>query len=503
MLALLISFLLALGFAVGEDGSRAWLRYAPIPGSGNFTSLPSSIVALNSSKSSPVYTAGQELQRGIKGIFGKQLGVNSTRKNAASIIVGTVSAYEETFGDFDEAEDLEEDGFFLSTKGSNVLIIGQNERGALYGAFEYLSRLAQGKYSPISVVLNSHAPIRWANEWNNLDGTIERGYAGPSIFFEGGYIAENLTRAEEYARLLASIRINGIVVNNVNANPTLLSSRNIEGLGRLADVMRPYGVQVGISLNFASPQTFGGLGTFDPLDPRVDAWWRNVTNQIYKRVPDMAGYLVKANSEGQPGPLTYNRTLADGANMFAKAVEPYGGIVMFRAFVYDNHLNPANWKADRANAAVEFFEHLDGKFDENVVVQIKYGPIDFQVREPASPLFSALRKTNTAIELQITQEYLGHQAHLVYVAPLWREILEFDLRADSKPSKVKDIVSGERFKRPLGGFAGVVNVGTDTNWLGHHLAMSVSLYTAPEPSPSSTKISRIYTLTEEWHGTLP
>jgi alpha-glucuronidase len=308
-----------------------------------------------------------------------------------------------------------------------------------------------------------------------MDGSIERGYAGPSIFFRDGFVVDNVTRVVEYARLLASIRVNGIIVNNVNANATLLNARNIEGLGRLADSLRPFGIQLGISLKFDSPQTFGGLNSYDPLDPKVDAWWANVTNQIYKRVPDMAGYLVKANSEGQPGPLTYNRTLADGANMFAKAAKPYGGVVMFRAFVYDNHINPANWTADRANAAVDFFQHLDGKFDDNVVVQIKYGPIDFQVREPPSPLFSTLRNTSTAIELQVSQEYLGQQDHLVYLAPLWKEILDFDLLADDQPSTVEDIISGRRFNRPLGGYAAVVNVGTNTTWLGSHLGMSVSL----------------------------
>ncbi|KAF2741834.1 glycoside hydrolase family 67 protein [Sporormia fimetaria CBS 119925] len=454
-----------------EDGSQAWLRYAPVVQGEISTFSPTSIIALNTSEISPVYAARQELQKGIRGMLGVQLGFNST-KNASAIIVGTVEAYKAKYGDLGEQEQLVDDGFYLNSQGRNVLIIGQNERGALYGAFEYLSRLAQGNFGPVSSISNPHAPIRWANEWNNLDGTIERGYAGPSIFFEGGFVKENLTRVAEYARLLASVRINAVVVNNVNANPTLLSARNIEGLGRLADVMRPYGVQLGIALNFAAPQTFGQLDTFDPLDPKVDAWWGNNTDQIYARVPDMAGYLIKANSEGQPGPLTYNRTLAEGANMFARAVAKYGGVVMFRAFVYDNKLNPAIWKADRANAAFEFFRHLDGKFDENVVVQIKYGPIDFQVREPASPLFSALRQTNTAIELQITQEYLGHQTHLVYLSPLWKEILDFDLRADNKSSQVKDIVSGKRFKRSLGGFAGVVNVGTNTNWLGHHLAMS-------------------------------
>ena len=356
---------------VAEDGSQAWLRYAPIPHTNISRSVPAAIIALNSSESSPVFTAGQELQKGIAGIFGKQLDVSTqSRSDSSVIIVGTLKAYTDAYGDLEEADGLEEDGFFLSATRNKVIIVGQNERGALYGAFEYLSRLAQNDLSPTSFVSNPQAPIRWTNEWDNLDGTIERGYAGPSIFFKDGFVVDNVTRVADYARLLASIRINGIIINNVNANVTLLSARNIEGLARLANAMRPYGVQLGISLNFASPQDLGGLSDFDPLDPKVDAWWVNVTNQIYKKVPDMSGYLVKANSEGQPGPLTYNRTLADGANMFARAVKPHGGVVMFRAFVYDNHISPENWRADRANAQLDFFQHLDGKFDDNVVVQV-------------------------------------------------------------------------------------------------------------------------------------
>jgi len=470
-----VCFAFLLGLVAAENGSRGWLRYAPVPQAKEYRALPASIVALNNTKSSPVYTSGQELQKGIKGILGKELSIGTSKSGASAIIVGTVSAYQKAYGNFSEGKNIEADGYFLSTKGTDVIIVGQNERGALYGAFDYLSRLAQAKFDTVSYVSNPHAPIRWVNQWDNMDGSIERGYAGPSIFFQKGGVLSNVTRVEEYARLLASIRINGIIINNVNADATLLNDQNIDGIGRLADVMRPYGVQLGISLNFASPKNLGGLDTFDPLDPRVDAWWANVTNRIYARVPDMAGYLVKANSEGQPGPLTYNRTLAEGANMFARAAKPHGGVIMFRAFVYDNHINPANWTADRANAAVEFFKDLDGKFDDNVVVQIKYGPIDFQVREPPSPLFSTLHKTSTAIELQVTQEYLGQQCHLVYLAPLWKEILGFDLKADNAPSKVQDIISGERFQRPLGGSAGVVNVGTNTTWLGSHLAMSVSL----------------------------
>jgi len=237
-----------------------------------------------------------------------------------------------------------------------------------------------------------------------------------------------LARASEYARLLASIRINGIIVNNVNAVATTLSAENIQGLGRIADVFRPYGVQIGISLNFASPTANGTavptINTFDPLDPSVITWWTDMANILYESVPDMGGVLVKANSEGQPGPLTYNRTLADGANLFAKALEPHGGIVMFRAFVY-NLLNESDWAADRANAAVEFFKDLDGQFDDNVVIQIKYGPIDFQIREPTSPLFANLLSTNTAIELQVTQEYLGQVPFIfLYLNPTFLQEAE-------------------------------------------------------------------------------
>lgn len=252
--------------------------------------------------------------------------------------------------------------------------------------------------------------------------------------------------------------------------------------------MRPYGVQTGISLNFAAPNAT--LGTFDPLDPAVVAWWTNITDVIYRAVPDFAGYLVKGDAEGQPGPSTYNRTLADGANLFARPVAPYGGTIMYRAFVYNDALNESDWYADRAKAAVDNFGPLDGQFDDNVVVQIKYGPIDFQVREAPSPLFANLPNTNAAIELEVAQEYLGQQCHLVYLPPLWKTTLDFDMRVDNQSSLVRDIISGQRFNRTLGGASAVVNVGMNSTWLGSHLAMS-NLYAygrlawdpAQEPEP--------------------
>ncbi|KAI0000092.1 glycoside hydrolase family 67 protein [Xylariaceae sp. FL0662B] len=469
-----IWFLVTVGFAVAEDGRDGWLRYARLPCDIlNQAKVPTTIVALNSTETSPVYIAGQELQKGFQGILGKRLEVAHESTEGPSVIVGTIEAFAESGGEIGPLE-LEEDGFWISTKGDTVEIAGQNERGALYGAFEYLSMLAQGNFTEVAYATNPSASIRWINQWDNMDGTIERGYAGLSIFFKDNVTVSNMTRISEYARLLASIRVNGIVINNVNANPVILSDENMAGLGRIADAMRPWGVRIGISLNFASPQTFGGLDTFDPLDEFVITWWSNITSKLYEHVPDMAGYLVKASSEGQPGPLTYNRTLSDGANLFARAVKPHGGIVMFRAFVYDHmNLNESNWKDDRANAAVDFFRDLDDKFDDNVVVQVKYGPIDFQVREPPSPLFAHLQQTASAIELQITQEYLGQQCHLVYLPPLWRTILDFDLRVDGEKSVIgPDILSGKRFNKRLSGYAGVVNVGLNATWLGSHLSMS-------------------------------
>ncbi|CAK3774636.1 alpha glucuronidase [Lecanosticta acicola] len=468
----LLLLLLLLGLTVAEDGLQAWLRYAPLPTGHDLPALPSRIVTLNGSTSSPVFTAGRELQKGLLGIFSKHVAIGeASRENTSAVVVGTVDQYSSIYNSTAEDSHPLEDGFSLRVQGDTVRILGQNERGALYGAFEYLSMLAQGNFSNVNYTSNPAAPIRWTNEWDNMDGSIERGFAGASIFFSNGSIVANLTRAAEYARLLASIRVNAVVVNNVNANYTTLLSDNIDGLGRIADVFRPYGVQLGLSLYFASPANLTNIATFDPLNQQVVDFWHNKTAEIYERIPDMAGYLVKANSEGQPGPITYNRTLAEGANLFAKALQPYGGVLMFRAFVYDQ-LNESNWYADRAKAAVDYFKPLDGDFDENVVVQIKYGPIDFQVREPASPLFANLRNTSTAIELEVAQEYLGQQCHLVYLPPLWKTVTDFDLRIDNFSSVVRDVMTGKHFKRPLGGSAAVVNVGQNSTWLGSHLAMS-------------------------------
>jgi alpha-glucuronidase len=358
--------------------------------------------------------------------------------------------------------------------------------------FDLLSKIARGEsVAAIDEEQQPYAPIRWVNQWDNLDGRIERGYGGPSIFFADGNVRSDLTRAGEYARLLASIGINGCTINNVNAAPGILEDSFIGQVGRIADVFRPWGVQLSLSVDLSSPKVMGGLDTFDPLDPRVAEWWRKKVDEIYRHIPDFGGFVVKADSEGRLGPSTYGRTPADAANVIARALKPHGGVVFYRAFVYNHHLDWHDLKNDRAKAAYDNFHPLDGAFDDNVIIQIKNGPIDFQVREPASPLFAGLRRTNEAVELQITQEYTGQQRHLCFLVPMWKEVLDFDMRVDAKPAPVKDLVAGRVFHRPVGGFVGVANVGMDANWMGSPLAMA-NLYgfgrLAWNPNLSAEKI---------------
>lgn len=369
------------------------------------------------------------------------------------------------------------DGYQLRAtriKGQQVIVItGDTARGVLYGAFAFLRKIASGEsVASLNDTQRPSAPVRWVNQWDNLDGSIERGYAGRSIFFDNRSVRSDLTRVTEYARLLASVGINGCTVNNVNADLHILDPDFIPQLARIADAFRPYGVHLGISVNVSTPKQVGGLDTFDPLDPKVAEWWRAKFDEVYRQIPDFGGVTVKADSEGQLGPSVYGRNPADAANVIAHALAPHGGIVFYRAFVYNHHLDWNDLKADRARAAYDIFHPLDGKFADNVIVQIKYGPIDFQVREPASPLFGGLQKTNEAIELQITQEYMGQQRHTVFLAPLWKTVLDFNMAVDGRYTPVKDIISGRSFHRRTGGYVGVANVGLDTDWMANHLALA-------------------------------
>jgi len=295
--------------------------------------------------------------------------------------------------------------------------------------------------------------------------------------------------------LLASVGINGCAINNVNADPRLLQSDYLPQIRRIADIFREWGIRLSISIDLSSPKTIGGLGTFDPLDPQLIEWWRARVSEIYRQIPDFGGFVVKADSEGRPGPASYGRTPADAANTIARALEPHGGFIFYRAFVYDHHLDWKNPKNDRARAAYDVFHPLDGKFDDNVIIQVKHGPIDFQVREPVSPLLGGMQKTNLAMELQITQEYMGQQRHLCFLAPMWKEALDFDLNAGRAGTAVKEIVAGRTFSRSTGGLVGVANVGLSDSWLGNPMAMA-NLYAFGRLAWNPDLASR--TILEEW-----
>ena len=359
---------------------------------------------------------------------------------------------------------LEGDGFILNKNE----IIAKTERGILYGVYELLRRQAMGE-TVTTQISNPSYDLRILDHWDNPNGSVERGYAGRSIFWRKDTLevsAEDKQLWEEYARANASIGINGSVLNNVNASPSMLKTEYLKRAAVVANVLRKYGIQTYLSVNFASPSVIGGLDTADPLDPEVISWWKEKTKEIYQLIPDFGGFLVKANSEGQPGPQNFGRTHVDGANMLAKAVKPYDGIVMWRAFVY----SPS--EEDRAKQALQEFEPFDGDFDDNVIIQVKNGPIDFQPREPFSPLFGALKKTAVMPELQITQEYLGHSTDLVFLATMWEEFLNLDTYQEGAGSMVARVTDGSRIPQKYTAIAGVSNVGNDRNWNGHLFAQS-------------------------------
>jgi len=460
-----------------ETGAEGWLRYARLDAkaSRQYDPLPTAVVTLGDS---PILNSSrEELVRGMRGMLGRALNTEERLPQGPAIILGNISAIQKAIPELHPPADLGADGFWLKNArvhGLNCLVItATNDRGVLYGVFSLLSKIARAEsLAKLNESQQPYAPIRWVDQWDNLDGRIERGYAGRSIFFEDGSVRADLSRAAAYARILASVGINGCTINNVNADPHLLDDDHLQQLARVANVFRPWGVQLSISVDLGSPKTVGGLGTFDPLDLQVAAWWRKKSDEIYAAIPDFGGFVVKADSEGRLGPSVYNRTPSDAANVIARTLKPHHGVVFYRAFVYNHHLDWRDPKNDRAKAAYDNFHPLDGKFEDNVIIQIKHGPIDFQAREPVSPLLSGLEKTSEAVELQVTQEYTGQQRHLCFLVPKWKEVLDFDLHANGANSPVKDLVAGKTFHRPLGGFVAVVNVGLDENWLGHPLAMA-------------------------------
>ncbi len=359
---------------------------------------------------------------------------------------------------------IEGDGFLITRNE----IKANTEKGILYGVYQLLRKQAMEETIQTEVS-NPSYDRRILNHWDNLDASVERGYAGKSIFWKKDDLKVTDSDKKlwvEYARANASIGINGSVINNVNASPSVLKPEYLQRVKAVADVLRKYGIQTYLSVNFASPSVIGDLGTADPLDPKVITWWKNKTKEIYQLIPDFGGFLVKANSEGQPGPQDFGRTHADGANMLAKAVKPYEGIVMWRAFVY----SPS--EEDRAKQAYQEIMPFDGDFEDNVIIQVKNGPIDFQPREPFSPLFGAMKKTTVMPELQITQEYLGHSVHLVFLSTMWEEFLNLDTFQEGPGSSVARVTDGTLIPTEISAIAGVSNVGKDENWNGHLFAQA-------------------------------
>ena len=438
-------FLLALaGPAKAEDGYRLWLRYDPLPAEVRQRFAPSVTEIVVQSNGAIARSASSELQHGLSGLLAKPIPVRQSVDRDGAIVAELKKAR------------LGSEGFTIrSTRVSGhraTVITASDERGLLYGAFALLRRVqTEQPIDQLDLRDRPRLALRMLDHWDNLNGSVERGYAGRSLWDWRTLPDWKDPRYTDYARADASIGINGVVLNNVNAEADILTGPYLKKVKALADIFRPWGIRVYLSARFSAPIDIGGLKTADPLDPAVRAWWKAKSDEIYAQIPDFGGFLVKANSEGEPGPQDYHRTHADGANMLAEALRPHGGIVLWRAFVY------SSMNEDRAKQAYDEFAPLDGKFADNVIVQIKNGPIDFQPREPFHPLFGAMPHTKLAMEAQITKEYLGFNTHLAYLGTMWEEALKSRTWRPQPSSRVKDSISA---------MAGVANTGSSRSWSG-------------------------------------
>ncbi len=471
-----VSLFLLISFsASAQKNYKLWLQYntvANVAIASEYKNNLKGIVILGNSET--IKIAEKELKAGLSDMFGNIPEIRSDIKGESNLIIGSQSNLNaeikiELQSDLDK---INTEGFIIKSisikNKKQIVITGKNDVAVLYGVFNFLRLMQTNKsIKNLNITDSPKTNIRILNHWDNLDRTVERGYAGFSLwnwqklpdFIDQRYI--------DYARANASIGINGTVLTNVNANALILTPQYLEKVEALANVFRPYGIKVYLTARFSAPIEIGNLKTADPKDPEVINWWKNKTAEIYKRIPDFGGFLVKANSEGQPGPQNYGRDHVDGANMLADAVAPFGGVIMWRAFVYSEH--DAN---DRAKQAYAEFQPYDGKFKENVIVQVKNGAIDFQPREPFHPLFGAMPKTPLMMEFQITQEYLGFSTHLVFLPKLFQEVLESDTYQKGKGSTVAKVVDGTLYQNKLTGIAGVANIGNDLNWTGHPFAQA-------------------------------
>lgn len=481
---LLVTCILVGQNALAEDGYEMWLRYPAVTDNALLKHYRAQLKQIVVEGDSPTLRAATaELQQGLSGLLSSDIALNDPAARSGSALKGSLPKASLVIGTprnspliaslmLDERlAELGPEGYLIEQARINkqpaLVIAANSDTGVLYGAFELLRQMQTHRsLKDLSISSAPRVQHRVVNHWDNLNRLVERGYAGLSLWEWGSLPEYKNPRYTDYARINASLGINGTVINNVNADPRILSDQFLEKAAALADVFRPYGIKLYLSINYDSPRAFGDLDTADPLDPRVQAWWKARTEKVYSYIPDFGGYLVKADSEGQPGPQGYGRNHADGANVLADALKPFGGVVFWRAFVYNPDI------ADRFRGAYDEFTPLDGKFRENVILQVKNGPIDFQPREPFSPLFGSLPNTNTMMEFQITQEYFGFDKHLAYQGPLFTEVLNTDTHAKGPGSTVGKILEGKVFNYTRTGMAGVINPGTDRNWTGHPFVQS-------------------------------
>ncbi|WP_017472993.1 alpha-glucuronidase family glycosyl hydrolase [Amphibacillus jilinensis] len=446
---------------------RAWLQYQAIEVQSYKQATIRYLYTVTVTKRDEVIDRGlDELNVALDAMFGYQPAIHLADHNEAGLVLLCDSSYQE-------------EAYAIESTEQRISITGGSSRAILYGIF-HLLRLIQ-QQEPISQLLIKERPknaIRMINHWDDMDGSVERGYAGESFFYKDYQFIKDRQRINDYARLLSSIGINALTINNVNVHQIeskLITDRYLADVKQTSDIFYQYGITVYLSINYAAPIEIGGLNSADPLETKVMTFWKETVKHVYQKVPKLGGFLVKADSENRPGPFTYGRNHAEGANMLADAVAPYGGKIIWRCFVYNCKQDWRDRKTDRARAAYDHFMPLDGQFKDNVVLQVKNGPMDFQVREPVSPLIGGLQQTNQFLEFQIAQEYLGQQRHLVYLIPQWKEVLAFDTHAKGPGTKVKDIVSGDVFQNKIAGIAAVSNVGRDYNWTGHTMAQ-LNLY---------------------------
>ncbi|GEC73007.1 xylan alpha-1,2-glucuronidase [Flavobacterium flevense] len=467
--------LLGIQTLTAQKDYKLWLQYNKVTNSKILNEYQSAIKGIHAfGKSETIAIANKELQQGLSGLLGHEINSSTNENTTNTLVLGTVNQLSTVLQQNTKKEtaSINNEGFVIKTIQSGnkkqILITAKTDTGVLYGVFHFLKLLQTNQsIENLAITDSPRINIRMLNHWDNLDRTVERGYAGFSLwnwqklpeFIDQRYI--------DYARANASIGINGTVINNVNANALILTPQYLEKVEALAKVFRPYGIKVYLTARFSAPIEIGKLKTADPYDVEVQKWWKDKAAEIYARIPDFGGFLVKANSEGQPGPQNYGRNHVDGANMLADAVAPFGGIVMWRAFVYSEH--DAD---DRAKQAYSEFVPYDGKFRDNVIVQVKNGAIDFQPREPFHPMFGAMPKTPLMMEFQVTQEYLGFSTHLVYLPKLYQEVLESDTYSKGKGSTVAKIIDGSLDNHKITGIAGVANIGNDLNWTGHPFAQA-------------------------------